>query len=126
MTEANKGRVLVVQKTMRWDAGKGELVPKFDVSPAQKYGQVEYLLSPTASPFRPDALVGELHEKLKNFSDDDCLLLIGNPVLIGMAVSIAADYNDGHVRVLQWSGRASEYLPIELRDLFSDCATNGQ
>lgn len=119
MNEAKKGRVFVVQKTMRWDAQKGELVPKFDLTPAERHGQIEYLLSPTASPFRPDALLGELHEKLSTITEDDCLLLVGNPVLIGMAVAIAVDYTDGDVRVLQWSGKSGEYLPINIRNLFS-------
>lgn len=72
-----------------------------------------------SSPFRPDALLGELHEKLRTFTEDDCLLLVGNPVLIGMAVAIAVDYTDGDVRVLQWSGKSGEYLPINIRNLFS-------
>lgn len=120
-SQQKKGRVFVVQKTMRWDGTKGELVPKFDVSPAQEYGEIVYLLSPTASPFRPDSLLGELHEKLKDFTPDDYLLLIGSPVIIGLAVAIAADYTDGEVKVLQWSGKAGKYLPIEVRGLFNDC-----
>lgn len=107
---------------MRWDKTKGELVPKFDVSPAEEYGQVEYLLSPTASPFLPETLLGELHQKLKDFNEDDYLLLIGSPVLIGIAVGIAADYTDGMVNVLQWSGKAGKYIPVEIRGMFNDCA----
>lgn len=121
MSNQKKGRVFVVQKTMRWDRDKGDLVPKFDVSPASEYGTVDYLLSPTASPFRPQALLGELHDKLKTFGPDDHLLLIGNPVLIGMAVAIAADYTYGEVNVLQWSGKAGKYLPIAISGLFADC-----
>lgn len=124
MNSQQKGRVFVVQKTMRWDSTKGELVPKFDVSPAAEYGTVDYLLSPTASPFRPEALLGELHDKLKDFGPEDHLLLIGNPVLIGMAVAIAADYTDGEVKVLQWSGKARKYLPVAISGLFTDCGPN--
>lgn len=126
MSNQKTGRVFVVQKTMRWDQTKGELVPKFDVSPAEEYGQVEYLLSPTASPFRPETLLGELHQKLKDFNEDDYLLLVGSPVLIGIAVGIAADYTDGMVNVLQWSGKAGKYTPVEIRGMFNDCAPSGQ
>ena len=101
MNEAKKGRVFVVQKTMRWDAQKGELVPKFDLTPAERHGQIEYLLSPTASPFRPDALLDELHEKLSTITEDDCLLLAGNQFglggwfhlgLLGAALCFAWEY----------------------------------
>ena len=123
MNSENKGRVFVVQKTMRFDHKMGELVPKFDVGPAMEYGHLEYLLSPTASPFRPQTILGELHSKLRDFNSDDHLLLIGNPVIIGMSVAIAAEYNDGDVNVLQWNGREGKYLTIRLRGLFSDCWT---
>ena len=117
MNETKKGRVFVVQKTMRWDAQKGELVPKFDLTPAERHGQIEYLLSPTASPFRPGALLDELHDKLSTITENDYLLLVGNPVLIGMVVAIATGYTDGNVRVLQWSGKHGEYIPIDIWNL---------
>ena len=121
MSNTQTARVYVVQKTMRWDAPRGELVPKFDLSPAQEYGTLEYLLSPTASPFRPEALLPELHEKLSQFTEEDYLLLVGNPVLIGLAVCLAADYAGGSVNLLQWSGKAGKYLPVVVRGIFDAC-----
>jgi len=53
-----------------------------------------------------------MHERLSDFCNDDHLLLIGNPGLIGMATTIAARYNDGSVKLLQWSGRHNEYTEI--------------
>lgn len=103
--------VYVVQKQMRWDADRGELVPRFDLEPARVYGDIEYLLSPNAAPFNPGPIIDELRERLQDFSDDDHLLLIGNPCLIGFAVAIAADYN-GRVSLLQWSGKEQRYISI--------------
>lgn len=111
--------VFVVQKQMRWDERIGDLVPKYDLTPAAGFGKVEYLLSPTAAPFNPGPVVNELHEKLCNFSDKDHLLLIGNPCLIGFAVAVAADYNEGRVQLLQWSGKDKKYLSVQAT-LFSD------
>jgi hypothetical protein len=106
-------RVFVVQKQMRWDESRGELVPKFDLSSAQQYGEVVYLLTPTASPFNPEPIVEELGQKLADFGDGDSLLLVGNPCLIGWATALAAASNEGRVRLLQWSGRHREYIPVE-------------
>lgn len=103
--------VYVVQKQMRWDADRGELVPRFDLEPARIFGDIEYLLSPNAAPFNPGPILEELREKLHGFSDDDHLLLIGNPCLIGFAVAVAADCN-GRVNLLQWSGKDRRYLSI--------------
>lgn len=92
---------------------EGEMRPKFDLSPAEKFGPIEELLSPTAKPFRPRPIRDELMLKLKDFSDDDYIICIGNPILISMAVVLAADFNDGFVNLLQWNGFKGEYVLIE-------------
>ncbi len=104
--------VYVVQAQHRFDHTLGQLVPKYDLSRAESYGRLEYLLSPSANPFNPSAIIPELTEKLRNFGDGDCLLLIGNPALIGFATAIAADMNEGRVKLLQWSGKERRYIEI--------------
>lgn len=105
--------VFAVQQQMRFDQTRKELVPRFtSIHKAERWGNLEYLLSPSAHPFNPDLVLGDMHEKLSGFSDDDHLLLIGNPGLIGMATAIAAHYNNGQVKLLQWSGRHNEYTEI--------------
>ena len=112
-------RVFVVQNQHRWDRDNEKFVPKFDLSPAGIHGELVYLLSPTAAPFRPAPVIEELRRKLEDFTSDDALLLVGNPVLIGLAVAVAADYNDGQVNLLQWSGKNRKYLKVEVSDLFT-------
>ena len=107
------GRVLAIQNQMRYEREKGIYVPKFDLSPAEEYGQIKFLLSPTASPFNPAGVMPDLWEGLRDYSDDDHLLLVGNPILIGWATAIAADVNDGRVRLLQWSGKDRRYLSVD-------------
>jgi hypothetical protein len=103
-------RVFVVQQQMRREGAT--LVPKFDLAPAAKFGALSMLLSPTAAPFNPGHIIAELQDKLRSFSDDDYLLLVGNPCLIGMTVAIAAQANSGRVRMLQWSGRDQSYRVV--------------
>lgn len=108
--------VYAVQQQMRFDQAKGELVPRFtSIKKAERWGDIVYLLSPSAHPFNPDLVLGDLHEKLSGFNDEDHLLLIGNPGLIGMATALAAYYNEGRVKLLQWSGRHNEYTEIQTK-----------
>lgn len=105
--------VFAVQQQMRFDQVSKELVPRFtSINKALKWGTIIYLLSPSAHPFNPDLVLGDMHEKLSGFDDHDHLLLIGNPGLIGMATTIAAHYNNGSVKLLQWSGRHNDYTEI--------------
>lgn len=107
--------VYVVQKQMRFDHSKGELVPKFpELGKAKRWGDLIYLLTPTASPFNSEKIIKEIREKLATFNETDHLLLIGNPTLIGACAAIAATNNNGKIRCLQWSGKQRDYTEIFL------------
>jgi len=107
-------KVYVVQNPHHIPNGGATLVPKFDFSSAEQYGELEYLLRPNARPWGEllPTIVHELHCKLSNMTSEDHLLLVGNPVLIGMAVAIAANYTDGKLRLLQWHGHRESYTPV--------------
>lgn len=106
-------RVFVVQNQHRWNRQAEKFEPKFDLAPAESYGELVYLLSPTAAPFNPEPVLDELREKLDDFDDGDYLLLVGNPVLIGFSVAIAAAKNEGRVNFLQWSGKDRRYITVQ-------------
>lgn len=106
-------RVYVIQQQLRFDANKQRLVEKFDLEPARAHGEVHFLLSSNAAPFNSEPIIAELHDKLADFTQDDFLLLVGNPCIIGFAVAIAADkISLGQVKLLQWSGKDRRYIPV--------------
>lgn len=105
--------VYVVQKQMKVDPRTGDMVSRFDLTQAERYGKIEYLLSPRARPYAAGGIITELYEKLDTFSDEDYLLLVGNQCLVGFAMSVAADLNEGRVNILQWSGRDQAYVEIQ-------------
>lgn len=107
-------RVFVVQQSLTKNR-QDQLVARFDLTPAKKYGELIDLLGPSAKPFNAEPVVGELSDKLKDFNDRDYLLCVGNPILIGWATAIAANYNGGFVKMLQWSGTESGYIPVEVQ-----------
>lgn len=104
--------VYVVQKHLKLDEETGDLVPRFDLSAAEEYGQLRFLLSPNARPTNPQPLALDLHSKLCDYTEDDYLLLVGNPILIGMTAAVAAYYTDGRVNFLQWHGRERRYVAV--------------
>lgn len=117
-------RVFVVQNQHRM--GLNGLVPKFDLSPAEEFGELVPLLSETARPFGNNrGIIDELRRKLESYSDRDHLLLIGNPILIGFAVAIAANSNHGRVSLLQWSGVHRRYIQVQAEVFNGKGAKNG-
>ena len=83
--------------------------------PARKYGKVRVLLPPNRQVvFSSAPTVRRLREGLKNFSDKDYLLLIGDPAAIGIATSIASENNRGRYRLLKWDRQEAEYFDINI------------
>lgn len=107
------GNVYVVQNHVRFDSGKGELVPVYNISPAERFGKLKFILNPRATLARPEELVAKMDLILKGYCDEDYLLLIGNPVLIGLATGIAAAHNSGRLQLLVWSGKDRDYTPVK-------------
>lgn len=105
--------VYVVQDHRRYDNNTGEYVSVHDLSPAEEFGPLRYLLSPTAAPWRPESVLNDLWDGLEGFGDEDYLLMVGNPVLCGLATAVACDINRGRIRFLQWNGRERKYTPVE-------------
>ena len=110
-------KVFVIQNHASYDHKTGLMVPRYDLSPAEEYGTLEFLLSPVSVPNKPEKAIATMREKLRNFSDVDYLLLIGNPCFIAFGCAIAADINDGRVAMLQYNGSRKKYYVVKARGL---------
>lgn len=89
-------------------------VPKFDISKAEKYGRIQCILPPGNMSYSTDATYKKACENLKSFGPDDFLLLIGDPVAIGLCFTIAAALADGKLQLLKWDNRQLEYKVVNV------------
>jgi len=101
--------VYVVQKQVMKNE-RGVFVPMFNLRPAEDFGRLEFLLGPQSRPW-DSGVVPMLHEKLRWYSQDDYLLLIGNPCLIGLTTAVASEYS-ATINFLQWNGQEKRYLKV--------------
>ena len=108
------GRVFAPQQPMRYDRDMGAMVPSMDLSPAAEYGELVVMLHLIGK----DALlmsvpvVRRIREVLRDFSDEDYLLAVGDPGAIAVAGAVAAEMNRGRFRILKWDGRNHRYLDV--------------
>jgi hypothetical protein len=89
--------------------------PVFDTEDAERYGEIVYLLSPTAhvGPGNAEKIKTEIRDKLADYHDHDFLILTGNPIIMTFTALIAADMsNTGKINVLQWNRARRCYAPI--------------
>tara|TARA_R110000868_G_scaffold86362_1_gene242312 strand:+ start:146 stop:421 length:276 start_codon:yes stop_codon:yes gene_type:complete len=86
------------------------------------YGKMEVLLpSNTQIAFSTVPAIRRLRNKLREYGNNDFLLLTGDPVAIGLACSIAALYNAGRYTALKWDRREKVYIPVRI-----DITENGE
>ena len=120
MSESNKyealknnytSTVFVIQEISGSKAGS----PKINIMGASNYGNFKFLLPEFSQMiFSPGPLVYKLRQGLKNFTDNDHLLLTGDPAIIGVACSIVSDITNGKYNLLKWDKQERKYYPIEI------------
>lgn len=92
----------------------GERVRAIDLTPAADWGEPIILLQNTQVMFDTTDTMNRLRDRLKDFSDDDYLVPIGDPVLMCAAASVAAFRNNGRVKMLKWDRKLSKYYPVQM------------
>jgi len=89
--------------------------PKINIMGASKYGELKILLPELSQIiFSPGPLVRKLRHGLKHFTENDHLLLTGDPALIGVACSIVSDITNGKYNLLKWDKQERKYYPISI------------
>lgn len=111
-------RVFVVQQPVRRLPGGGDWVPAFDISPAKKFGRIEFvLLKPgniSTEEDRFETILNHVRNAVKNYSDADFILPTGEPVAIAMVCMCAAQANNGRIRLLKWDKFSHAYETVNI------------
>lgn len=100
----NKGKVYVIQE-----------VSKFNVISAKEYGELTPIFEEGKQiMLSPGPAIRKAKTILKDFCDKDYLLLIGDPSMIGLCCTIAADVNRGRYKLLKYDRHTHSYFPIPI------------
>ena len=95
--------------------GTKEGNPSINIMGASKYGEFKFLLPELSQIiFSPGPLIYKLRSLLKNFKEEDYLLLTGDPAIIGVACSIVSDMTNGKYNLLKWDKQERKYYPIKI------------
>ena len=60
--------------------------------------------------FSPGPLIYKLRPMLKDFKEDDYLLLTGDPAIIGITCSLVSDITNGKYNLLKWDKQERKIL----------------
>lgn len=89
-------------------------VPGRNIIPARQYGELCLLLPEGDVVLSPGPTTRRLQRALKDFGDQDYLLLMGDPVAIGLACAVASDINQGRFKLLKWDRQQHVYYPVDV------------
>ena len=110
MTERKK-IVYVIQELPGTKAG----TPKINIMSANRHGEFKFLLPEFSQIiFSPGPLVFKLRKLLKDYTENDHLLLTGDPAIIGIACSIVSDITNGKFNLLKWDRQERMYYPLKI------------
>jgi hypothetical protein len=89
--------------------------PGKNLTGALDYGEVQILFPGDQQlAFSPGPIVKELSFKLAKFTDEDFILLIGDPAIIGIACAVITEQCGGRFKLLKWDRQEARYYPIQV------------
>ena len=108
LTKDKKPTVYLTQEVPGTKIGR----PKYNIIGAQKYGEIKVLLPEDTQIVRsPGPIMYKLRRLLKDYTDDDFLLLSGDPKVIALVTAIVCDINNGKYNTLTWDRQEKIYYP---------------
>lgn len=108
----NSAKCYIIQEPLKWDHSKEQMVPVMDFRKVLEYGEPIVCLSPGPVSLSPGPTIDTLRDKLKNFTDDDFIVSVGDPSAIFIAAMIVGDINRGKCNILKWDKQSKRYIKV--------------
>jgi hypothetical protein len=86
--------------------------PGKNLLPAKDHGTLKVLLTPADVAKGPKHMGQKLQRQLTDIQPYDAVLLIGDPIAIGLTMHVALHNTHGIVNVLRWDRQTYEYEKI--------------
>ena len=86
-----------------------------NIRSAEKFGDLKVVLPDNRQiVLSSGPLTFKLRHELKDFNDNDYLLLMGDPAIIAIAGAVVSEINGGRFKVLKWDRDEKKYYDIEI------------
>ena len=84
-----------------------------NMSAAEKFGQLKDVYSSVGRVYNGDKLIEHARRVLDNWQPGDYLLLVGDPTLCGICMTVALE-SEEEINVLRWDRINFDYVPLRL------------
>lgn len=82
-----------------------------DLRDAERFGDFKIVLPSIFKPYSPQQLLARARRELSGMQPGDYLLMIGDPMLCGICMTVAAE-KVNTIRVLSWDKQHGRYEPV--------------
>ena len=106
-------KVYAPQVPSKYDPATKLWVPTLNLDHAKSFGEVVVMLPPNANRLHINPLVTALRDQMKDFTEEDYIIAVGDPSLIAAAACIAARKTGGLLRILKWDRQSNSYIAVE-------------
>lgn len=110
-------KVFILQEPTRKDEATGELVSLMNFAKANEYGDTVVCVPPGQVALSPAPLIHQLRSVLREYTDDDYVIAVGDPTVMFVAAMVLSDLNRGKCRMLKWDRQAKQYISVDI-DIF--------
>ena len=81
-----------------------------DLSDAKRFGSLRAVFGNPRKPYNTDSMIDKARHILEDWVDGDYLLMIGDPVLCAVCMSIVCEF-EARVNLLSWDRNTFQYIP---------------
>lgn len=107
-------KAFIINEPLTRDPLTGRMDRKMDLSKAEDYGEIVHVLPAGTLMNDLDHMIEEMHRVLADYTEEDYLVLVGNPIAICVAGMIAGARTEGRINVLRWHNRHQCYEAVAL------------
>ena len=90
-----------------------------NMSAAEKFGNLKDVFTSVGRVYNGDKMIEHARRVLKDWQPGDFLLMVGDPTLCAICMSVALDY-DEEINVLRWDRVNFDYVPFVLNFSFME------
>jgi hypothetical protein len=101
--------IVFVPQEPRRHLEDGSWVPLYDLSPALQFGTLNVLLPHGPQSLYTTETIKTLNKKLEGMTDDDYILLIGDPTAMAATVMVASRIMNGELKLLKYDRNSRKY-----------------
>jgi hypothetical protein len=107
-------KVYIVQEPLKKDFNTGQMIPIMDFRSVLEYGDPVVLLQSGRVSLTPGPTIDAIREGLRDFTDDDYIVSVGDPSAIFITAMIAGEVNSGKCKLLKWDKVVKRYVCINI------------